>query len=157
MELERLSNAENKMINYLKLQTKISNDFVRLTKGENRIFINSNSNINISAIKHQYGFKKRNILLNGKNKIKNTKFMNINQKKREFFPKLTTSQLKSNIMDSNNDIVISEKWIELNKNKQNSSSKSEKDSAIKEKVNVFKKTSDGKNNIYKKFVVQDLL
>ena len=60
-------------------------------------------------------------------------------------------------MDSNNDIVISEKWIELNKNKQNSSSKSEKDSAIKEKVNVFKKTSDGKNNIYKKFVVQDLL
>ena len=157
MELERLSNAENKMINYLKLQTKISNDFVRLTKGENRIFINSNSNINISAIKHQYGFKKRNILLNGKNKIKNTKFMNINQKKREFFPKLTTSQLKSNIMDSNNDIVISEKWIELNKNKQNSSSKSEKDSTIKEKVNVFKKTSDGKNNIYKKFVVQDLL
>ena len=157
IELERLSNADNKFINYLKLQNKISKDFVRLSRGENRYFINSNSNINLSTIKKNYGFKKRNILIDSRNKIKNTKFMNTNSRKREFLPKFTTSQLKSNIMDSNNDIVISEKWIELVKNKENASTNTDKDIENNEKVNVFKKTSDGKNNIYKKFVIPDLL
>ena len=83
--------------------------------------------------------------------------MSTNSRKREFLPKFTTSQLKSNIMDSNNDIVISEKWIELVKNKENASTNTDKDIEKNEKVNVFKKTSDGKNNIYKKFVIPDLL
>lgn len=158
-ELERLSNEENRKINYLKLQNKISKDFVRLSKGEKRIFINSsNSTLDLSSIRHHYSFKKRDIFFITKNKNKTLKFNKKDVKKREFFPMINPYEEKISILESNNDMKINDKWIELDKAKymDNSSSYSDKEINNKEKVNVFKKSSDGKTNIYKKFVIKDV-
>ena len=159
IELERLSNEENRKINFLKLQNKISKDFIRLSKGEKRIFINSsNSDLNLSSIRHNYSFKKRNIFLISKNKLKTLKPFNKETKKREFFPKIDTTVERNNNLESINDMIVNSKWIELDKAKffENSSSNSEKEITSKEKVNVFRKSSDGKKNIYKKFVVKEV-
>ena len=153
-ELVRLSNDENRKINYLKLQNKINKDFVRLSKGEKRIFINSSNSINISTIQHHYSFRKRNIFLNSKNKMKTTKEL----KKREFFPKLNYMVEEKSTKESLNDLMINTKWIELDKikNLENSSSNSDKEISGKEKVNVFKKSTEGQINIYKKFILRDV-
>ena len=157
IELGRLSNLENKKINFLKLQNKITCDFVRFSKGEKRIFINSSQgNLNLSSIRHHYSFKKRNIFLNYKNKIKTILPLGQEKKKREFFPKLNVVEEK-NIIDTNDDIKIYEKWIELegSKNIENMSSIDDKEIKSKNKIKIFRKSNDGQNNIYKKFVINN--
>ena len=157
-ELERLSNQEKKKIHYLKLQNQISKDFVRLSKGEKRIFINSSNSMNLSTIPHHYSFRKRNIFLISKNKFKTSKPLDKNMKKREFFPKLHKTEDKSTNIESNNDIALNGKWIQLNQIKsiENSSTNSEREIHSKERVNVFKKSSEGNSNIYKKYIIKDI-
>ena len=157
-ELERLSNQEKKKIHYLKLQNQISKDFVRLSKGEKRIFINSSNSMNLSTIPHHYSFRKRNIFLISKNKFKTSKPLDKNMKKREFFPKLHKTEDKSTNIESNNDIALNGKWIQLNQIKsiENSSSNSEREIHSKERVNVFKKSTEGNSNIYKKYIIKDI-
>ena len=157
-ELERLSNQEKKKIHYLKLQNKISNDFVRLSKGEKRIFINSSNSMNLSTIPHHYSFRKRNIFLISKNKFKTSKPLDKNMKKREFFPKLHKTEEKSTNIESNNDIALNGKWIQLNQIKsiENSPTNSEREIHSKERVNVFKKSTEGNSNIYKKYIIKDI-
>ena len=157
IELGRLSNLENKKLNFLKLQNKITSDFVRFSKGEKRIFINSShGNLNLSTIRHHYNFKKRNIFLNCKNKMKTILPLGQEKKKREFFPKLNVVEDK-NIIDTNNDMKIYEKWIELedSKNIENASSIEDKEIKSKDKIRIFRKNSDGQNNTYKKFVINN--
>jgi CRP-like cAMP-binding protein len=157
-ELERLSNQEKKKIHYLKLQNQISKDFVRLSKGEKRIFINSSNSMNLSTIPHHYSFRKRNIFLISKNKFKTSKPLDKNMKKREFFPKLHKTEDKSTNIESNNDIALNGKWIQLNQIKsiENSSINSEREIYSKERVNVFKKSTEGNSNIYKKYIIKDI-
>ena len=157
-ELERLSNEEKRKIHYLKLQNKISKDFVRLSKGEKRIFINSSNSMNLSTIPHHYSFRKRNIFLISKNKFKTSKALDKDLKKREFFPNLHKSEEKSTNVDSINDMAINGKWIQLNKIKsiENSSTNSDREIHTKERVNVFKKSTEGNNNIYKKYIIKDI-
>ena len=157
-ELERLSNQEKKKIHYLKLQNQISKDFVRLSKGEKRIFINSSNSMNLSTIPHHYSFRKRNIFLISKNKFKTSKPLDKNMKKREFFPKLHKTEDKSTNIESNNDIALNGKWIQLNQIKsiENSSTNSEREIHSKERVNVFKKSTEGNSNIYKKYIIKDI-
>ena len=135
IELGRLSNLENKVINFLKLQNKITSDFVRFSKGEKRIFINSShGNLNLSSVRHHYSFKKRDIFLNSKNKMKTILSLKKGKKKREFFPRLNMVEEK-NIVDSNNYRKIYEKWIELeeSKNIENVSSIEDKENKVKKK------------------------
>ena len=159
LELHRLSNEENRKINFLKLQNKISEDFVRLSKGEKRIFINSTNSINLSTIQHHYSFRKRKIFLVTKKKMKTTRFFNKDLKKRVFFPKLNNViEEKSTNLESFNDMLISTKWVEFDKikNIENSSFDSEKEILSKEKINVFRKSSDGKINTYQKFFSKNI-
>ena len=157
IELGRLSNLENKVINFLNLQNKITSDFVRFSKGEKRIFINSShGNLNLSSVRHHYSFKKRDIFLNSKNKMKTILSLKKGKKKREFFPRLNMVEEK-NIIDSNNYRKICEKWIELkeSKNIENVSSIEDKEIKSKEKIRTFRKSNGAKNNIYRKFVINN--
>lgn len=141
-ELGRLSNEENKRLNYLKLQNKISNDFVRFSKGEKRIFINSSSsdNFDIYSIRHYNNFKKRKIFINHKNKMRTLMPIYIRDKREEI----------SNL-DTNNEIKIYKKWIGLNKIKsfENVFSSQDIDNNDKVKINSLKKSTEGTSSIYK--------
>ena len=143
MELGRLSNEENKQLNYLKLQNKISSDFVRFSKGEKRIFINSRSsdNFDINSIKHYNNFKKRKIIINNKNKMRTLMPIYSSDKKEEI----------SSNMDTNNDIKIYKKWIRLNKVKsfENVFSSYDIDINDKGKIYTLKKSTEGTSSIYK--------
>ena len=153
LELERLSNHENKKINFLKLQNKLSSDFVRFSKGEKRIFINSSYN-NLTSSRHNYNFKKRKLILNHKNKIRNLlPIFNKEKNKREFFPKLHKIKLNNNNLDINNDIKIYGKLVRLNSLKHfyNVSSKEDMDINNKGKINMIKKSTSGASTIYKSF------
>ena len=153
MELGRLSNEENKQLNYLKLQNKISSDFVRFSKGEKRIFINSSSsdNFDINSIKHYNNFKKRKIILNNKNKMRTLMPIYIKEKnKREFFPNLNQKEEDSN-MDTNNEIKVYNRWIGLNnvKHFENVYSSDDLDINDKGKIYSLKKRNEGTSSIYK--------
>ena len=159
IELGRLSMEEDKRINRLKLQNKRSKDFIRLSKGEKRIFISSSTtNLDLSTIRKNYCFKKRNIFFVKKNKMKTTKPINKENKKREFFPKLNTAEERMSNFSSKIDRVINDKWIEFDVGKyfENSSSYSDKEISSREKGNVSKKGNEGNNNIYKKFAIKNI-
>ena len=55
-------------------------------------------------------------------------------------------------------MAINGKWIQLNKIKsiENSSTNSDREIHTKERVNVFKKSTEGNNNIYKKYIIKDI-
>ena len=111
MELERLSNEEKRQINHLKKLNRISSDFVRLSKGEKRIFISSRNNSgNLSAIKHHYCLRKKKVLTN-RHKMNTMVNFFKDKKKREFIPKLDDQDEQCNIKRKI-------KWIEFNKIKE---------------------------------------
>ena len=129
--------------NCLKLQNKISSDFVRFSKGEKRIFINSSSsdNFDINSIKHYNNFKKRKIIINNKNKMRSLMPIYSSDKKEEI----------SSNMDTNNDIKIYKKWIGLNKVKSFENVYSSVDIDINDKGKIYylKKSTEGTSSIYK--------
>ena len=155
IELGKLSAKENRKINYLKLQNRISSDFIRFSKGENRIFINSKFNsMNVSSIRHHYCFKKRNIFINSKkNKLKSLSLPE-NLKKREYISKLNIGNDKDNL-DTISDMIICSKFFKLDDNiSSNEDKDKDKEKNKKTTVNVFKKSNDGQG-IYKKYVINN--
>ena len=153
LELGRLSIQENKKINYLKLQNRISSDFVQFSKGEKRIFINSRSsdNFEINSIKHFNNFKKRKIIIKNKNKMTTLiPILNKEINKREFFPNLNKRE-ENNNSETNNIIKVYKNGIVSSNIKRLEYATSYNDVDINDRGKIYslKRSTEGTSSTYK--------